>query len=504
MSNELDDSSLSVASDGLLYFNGINGATGEYLVPPLSAEDLTSVMKSQAASLAPEEKSRLKTQDRIERVKAEPHLGWSYKVEKDDPKSAGWGLVIHQHEDPLVRQALEPLIAHRRQQLGAGKVKDTLHPVEPNESVAAWLARHGNITHGNPDPQKVPYYLLVVGSPDKIPYSFGYLLDAEYAVGRLHFNTPEEYGAYARSVIAYETAANVTNSKEAVFFATRHDQATLLSAELLVKPLADGRPAQGENPAQPSVAADNGFRTRKVVGGDATKRALADILLVNDPTKLPAFLFTASHGLSWDLGDARQATATGALLCQGWSGAAGEISADYYFAAADLPAETNLQGLIAFNFACFGAGIPSHTRFPDKSDPNRKPKDVPKQIATAPFFSPLPQTLLTRGALACIGHVDKAWNWSFQIPGRISSQINPFENAIGRILMGEPVGFAMSDFNERSLVLTKELYPKLELLSFYNQGSLEEFAKGWTQMTDAESYIVLGDPAVRLRADELQ
>src|SRR5262249_23753286 len=158
--------------------------------------ELAEVIKSQAADLDQKEKKRLELQDRIERNKKS--LGWSYKVKKQDPKSEGWGVVFHRDEDHAVKEAIAPLIERRRKQLSAGSVRDNLHPFEQGDTVGRRLMRHGNVSHGNPDPRKVPYYPLVVGGPDKIPYSFGYLLDAEYAVGRPHFDTPQEYAEYAR------------------------------------------------------------------------------------------------------------------------------------------------------------------------------------------------------------------------------------------------------------------------------------------------------------------
>src|SRR6185295_10118892 len=104
-----------------------------------------------------------------------------------------------------------------------------------------WYDRHG-ISAGSVDPEIVPYYLLLIGPPDLIPFDFQYLLGVEYAVGRLAFDTADEYERYARSVVAYESASAVPNAKQIAYWGTRHlgDPATSLSASLLIDPLAKG------------------------------------------------------------------------------------------------------------------------------------------------------------------------------------------------------------------------------------------------------------------------
>jgi len=468
-----------------LYVNGIDAVTGNYLVEPMGIADAARLVRGEKR-----DKTTTSWLKRAWQALSQPHLALPIDVDPANLQQAGWAIVFFKDEAAAVKDALAPLIEHRRAQVG-NDAKLKVLEFRPGEKRETWLARYG-IGIGSVRPEKVPYYLLLIGSPENIPFLFRHQLGVEYAVGSLHFETPEEYSRYVASVIAYETQSAVPTAKEALFFAVRHafDPATQLSADRMVKPLTEPSEEHDNKP----LAEKYGFRTRKMFGAEATKSALAAALSPPPEEKAPSFLFTASHGMGFPLGHAEQRSGQGALLCQEWPGF-GAVKPEHYFAAADIPATARLHGMISFHFACYGAGTPANDRF------IHEPGQPPPPIAPQPFIAALPKALLAHpggGALACIGHVERAWGYSIVTP-KAGAQLLPFENSIGRILKGEPVGLAMKDFYERYASLSVSLSSMLEQISFGATVGDAELTSAWIARNDAEGYLILGDPAVRLK-----
>jgi hypothetical protein len=463
-----------------VHANGINGLNGEYLLAPLEADVAARARRSTDDPNVVAQLRHLHTS------LSEPTYGVPFDVEPSDVASAGWAVVFASDESADVKAALEPLIEHRGRMTGVQKVLE----YRAGQSTAEWLDDHGT-SPGNVDPAKVPYYLLLVGGPSRIPFSFQYLLDVEYAVGRLHFDDVDGYRRYVGGVIEHESAAAPQRDSSAVFFGTRHqfDAATQLSADSLVTPLADAFAPGGQ--FERSVS---DYRIDRVVGEPATKQALADLFAGAGPSGRPAVLFSATHGVGgWPAGHPDQTIKHGALLCQDWPGL-GRIAADHYFAGADLGPNAQVHGLVAFFFACFGAGTP------EVDDYAHVPGQPVPKLAEEPFVAALPKQLLSHDggpALAVIGHVDRVWGYSFA--SRAEPQLLPFQNALGRILLGQPVGYALKDLNERYATLSTGLAATLE--SIDRAGKIvpdDTLARLWTERNDAQNYVLLGDPAVKL------
>ncbi len=468
-------------ADDAVFLNGVNGADGGYLIPDLTIEQVARLARGE--KLAAEHLEELRARHEA----AAPSFGVAFGIDPEDLAQAGWGVVLAHDTDPAVREALEPLLDHRRAQAGDRyREYGGAEGYRPDDTAREWLARKPRSKGPGPaDPRRVPYYLLLVGDPEAIPFRFQYELDVNYAVGRIHFDTLGEYEQYARSVVAAETASPRGGSRRAVFFGVRNqaDRATQLSADHLVQPLAESM----------SAGNDGSWTIETYLAEDASKAKLAGLLGGADP---PTLLFTASHGMGFPKGDPHQAAHQGALLCQDWPGPLGHrgpIRPEFYFSADDLTDDACLSGLVALHFACFSAGTP---RWDDYA--HREKQRL--EIAPQGFMARLPKRALSLpkgGALAVVGHVERAWTYSFAWPG-VDEELTVFQSSLTALMAGSRLGAAMEAFGMKYADLAVGLNSELEAIKFGKVPDDLALANLWTANNDSRSYVIVGDPAVRL------
>ena len=464
---------------------GVEAATGNYL-PSIQPSDLdhigadSQLVKVRAANAAA------------------PHLAPIVDVDAANLATAGWAVLFAADADPArkkaIQEALQPLLDLRSSQ--AGELfhifdKDTGY--RANMRAEQWLTDRGSGFFAVDPQQGVPYYVMIAASPDEIPFDFQYELDMFFAVGRLHFDKPEEYGAYAANIVAYETQAP-RHKKTIALFNTRNDgdRATALLHDQIAVPLSEG-----VGKSMKPLGQAQGFTSAARLADAATKAELLNILRGKTEAGAPALVFSGSHGVSFPITDPAQAARQGAILTQDWAGPGNPVTPDSFFCADDLSADTDLAGLIYFFFACYGAGCPQFDTY------SYDAASQPVRIANSTLVARLPQRLLLAGAQAVIGHIDRAWAYSFQT--RVGTpMVQGLRDPMVRILQGSRVGDAMDVFDQRWTALSADLLNTMQNRKAFAQAVPDALlANKWVARDDARNYIVLGDPAARLRIDAI-
>jgi hypothetical protein len=435
---------------------GVDGLTGGYRSEPEPDSELAR---------------RVSGSPVLSRQELRERRWWVERYSIDDPgrlpvygfdllklEEAGWGVVFSSEATvPDIREALTPLLSRRQQQAGRGYVELTYRL---GEDKLDFLAAHRSVP-GAVDPRRVPYYLLLVGSPETIPFSFQQDLDIQYAVGRIWFDCLEDFANYAAGVVRAEAQPSLRR-KRLAFFSPENDEATRRLSRDWIAPLAQKVAGPEHEILRWTGLEARKERLRQLLGGGET----------------PSLLFLASHGLAFPEGHALRPSDQGALVCQDWPGPerGGPLSPGHYFSAGDVPVDADLQGLIAFLLADFAGG-------------------------DGPSLARLPQRLLGHprgGALAVVSLVDRSWGMSFGPTG--SSRVEFARRVLQTLLAGEPLGFAMQFLNQ----LQAEVSVQLASALARNEGASpkellrERFAGLWRVLQDTRNLVVFGDPAVRL------
>jgi hypothetical protein len=403
-----------------------------------------------------------------------------------NPRAAGWSFLVNANDPQrgAITEILRPLAEHRgmtdpgRPLVYRGESRDEWFDWLNDEYYS--LALEGGRT---------PRYVLLTGDPQQIPFGFQSVLATVANVGRVDFVLLDHLRAYVEKLLRLENAADPVVERSALFFAPDggYPDPTYFSRKYMAEPMAE------------RVREKFGLATRAILGDDATKEELASALR----TSHPALVYTASHGLgAMKKPSDVQRQLNGAICCQ----ADGPLTPEDLFGAEDVSHDHPfLEGSVVFQFACFGYGTPA------ESDYAHWLRGVPKRYTDADFVAALPKKLLShpRGPIVYIGHLDTAFLHGFasaeppRTHQRWNSRIAPFVRAVEELLAVQPPGLAMQDMNTRYSICNAQITSTYDR---QRRGKLawtpEEktrFLDRWITRGDAQNYMVLGDPAARLR-----
>lgn len=446
-----------MTSDEKIYFNGIDGETGNYVLSPRKPDAMHSLLAAFVDEGAPR------------------RLG--HGTDPDDLAQAGWAVIWPEGGHEARREALRPLLDHRRAQAG-----DHFHEFEAfdDENALEFLERQG-AGPGPVNPQKVPFHLLIAATPEEIPFRLQSELGCSHAVGRLDFDHLEDDTTYAERLVAFEEST-AASPRHAAFFGVEHrdDPATWNAAEHLTQGLE-----------RSMARAHRDWDVSTILRHAARKEALSQLL---HGGRHPSLLFTASHGVRYLKTSQKQATHQGALLCADYPGKkiwdGRPILDEQLFAAQDLASDADLSGLVSCHFACYSAGTPRFDHYTASE---------PQELAERPFVAPLAKALLSRGAMAVIGHVDLTFEESF-LWYQAGPQLTAFESLLSAIMDGHTLGYAMDFLACRYAQLAVGVAADVRqaLRDGASPDGLRSL-RNWATYEDARNFILLGDPAARLQ-----
>ena len=413
-------------------------------------------------------------------------------LDAGDPLAAGWTFLVGA-TDPKraeIVAALQPLAVARGMVNPAEPlVFGAMDPTEWGD----WLndSYFGLEVAG----KKVPRYVLIAGGPDQVPFGVQSLLDGVANVGRLDFDQVEDLATYAAKVLRIEAAPSPLVTREAIVFAPDGgpNDPTHYSRRYMAEPLAD------------VIQNDLHLTTKRMIGDQATKANLAATFV----GATPAIVYSASHGLGAVSEPLNvQQKYNGAICCQHQGG----LTMDALFGADDVPANSTpfLEGAIFFQFACYGYGTPAVSDYAHwLNAPGKETRNADRD-----FVAAFPKRLLAHpnGPIAFIGHLDTAFLHGFadvdaiETLDRWHTRVQPYLSAVKMLLGVQPSGLALQAMNERYATynaLLANTHDRIQRGRMQWTPELEaRFLDTWITRGDAQNYMVLGDPAARLRLPE--
>lgn len=377
-------------------------------------------------------------------------------------------------------QALTPL--HKRRKGLSPLYYAPPEGLSGDEAALAWMEAHAEVLYAE------PHYLLLVGSIQELPFALQQCLSLGHTVGRLSLPSLEAYAQYALRVVRAETQRPSPDGPpvapgQGFLFLPDLDPVTALTRTTLVGPLRERLPARKKGLTVTVLEADQALRYK----------------LLPRLEQLPSasLLVTGSHGCEHPVQDS---PFLGALQDQ----------AKDLVRGSDIPVLSRCveDGLVVL-FACNSAGCHGIR-------PNEPLSAVGDNRPRADILAPLPVAMLShpRGPLAVVGHVDPLWVVGMRSrDGRLPEAADHpglvgFQSMAERLVQGKRLGEATWPFREavpRHLLEYQRLCTmQLEKIQSGKQSLTQQdhqaLVYAWIAWNDARCWVILGDPAVKLRS----
>jgi hypothetical protein len=327
---------------------------------------------------------------------------------------------------------------------------------------------------------QIPYYLVIYGTPEEIPWLLQYTLNANRAVGRLALEG-DALSRYVQACLGHwsDEPAKVL---QAVVWATSYDYMSRLMRDSIAAKVADRLLGDGD------MAPGTLFLNAQPQGGpaQATGSRLAEAL----QTRRPALIVTTSHGRTGPLADRAQMGANLGLL----------IDQENTSLDPKILAGWKTGGAVWYAHACCSAGSDAQSQFDGLVEPGSVVDQTLKGVAgLGSRIAPLPQALLGAESplRAFIGHVEPTFDWSLKqdtgqhLTGGIVKALTE------GLYSWEPVGRALHRYYARLADLTTVYLQNKKALP---GDPIAKAALTYTELSgrDIQSTVLLGDPCVRL------
>ena len=326
---------------------------------------------------------------------------------------------------------------------------------------------------------RLPYYLLIYGSPDVIPWELQFILNASRAVGRLDL----EGEGLANYVAALKSdwgdaASNVHHS---LVWSSNNGQADI------TRLMRDSIAARIHGLLEKDTDIDKAV----FIDGFDARATMAD-LSDNLADLRPGFILTTSHGQTGPLDNLQEmGRDLGLLVDQNF-----EVMQPEEFLERWEP-----DGAIWYAHACCSAGSNATTIYNGLVPAGSEVDSLLKAVAAlGAKTSPLPRALLgaKKPLRAFIGQVEPTFDWTLRQPHTPGFLTAPLETALyNRLFQPYPAGMALRPRYEKLGALYAEYDEALRQFN-NNQDTKDILLFCQLAARDVQSMVILGDPTAVL------